>query len=590
MTPLYSPIPTPERRLSRDRRLVIGSILLVLTVSATYLFMVISGTDSIRTRNALERNSDTARLSARLLDEQCENAIDVLQALGERPGFEDQLRQQSLVPLQDYLNDAVAMIPNLQAAAIYGPTGQRILAYPPETIPPGSAAPAAWFQEVSRNQRPFIGNVFRLRKQDAPMQDGLRIAIPIGGRTPAGPAGYLLAYYRLRDIKDSLRDVRIAGGSVLILDRTGKVIATGGAISEMNKARVPRQTNSIPLQRAFRGQTGALLTDDPLGGEQKSIVGYALAVRPEWALIVTQPVEHAFASSEYLLRRLTLILVPLLGLLVWIAWLLLKLYHRQQTLTRQLAERNEALYRQDRAKTDLLANVSHGLKTPIASMQLSVSGVLDRGSGSNPGQIDECLTLVSQELDELEGRVRNLLDMSRLDAGSVPIRREPCDLTDIAASALERLRPLLQNRGVQANFPPDPLMVEVDLAQIETVLINLLENAVKYSPPRTTLYLSGSSERGFATITVRDEGAGVAEVEQERIFEKFYRTATHSRAGGTGLGLAICRAVVEAHGGTISVRNSERGGAEFTVRLPGIAEQTLSDSSSIGERSGLRGA
>jgi signal transduction histidine kinase len=561
-------LPASER-LRQDRRLVIGSILLVLAASIGYLCMVISGTVSIRTRNALERNSDTARLCARLLDEQCDSAVSVLQALSERPDFESQLRRRSRGPLQDYLDDAVSLIPDLQAAAIYGVDGQRILAYPEAALPRGSAAKAAWFQAVSRERRPHIGRVFRLRKPGALPQDVLTIAIPIGGATN-DPAGYLLAYYRLRDIEDWLQDVRIMGGSVLVLDKRGAVIATGGAVGTAKRWLVPRQEHNEILHRARAGETGARVAADPLGGTEQAIVAYALASRPGWAVIVTQSVGSAFASSEYLLRRLTIILVPLLALLAWTGWLLLNLYHRQQALARQLAERNEALHRQDRAKSDLLANVSHGLKTPIASMQLSVSGILDRGAGSSPVHTEECLSLVSQELDELEGRVRNLLDMSRLDAGTAPVWREPCDLIDIAAAALERLRPLLENRPVRAAFPLEPLMVECDQAQMETVLINLLENAVKYSPPGSTLHLRGSAEGAFATLQIRDEGTGVAEGEHDRIFEKFYRSSSHPRAGGTGLGLAICRAVVEAHGGTITVRTPDGGGAEFVVRVPSI--------------------
>jgi signal transduction histidine kinase len=566
---------TDERRLRRDRRLVIGSTFLVLAATVTYLFMVIAGTNSIRTRNALDRNSDTARLCARLLDEQCDSAVSVLQSLSERPQFEEQLRRRNRPPLEEYLNDAVEMVPDLLATAIYSVDGQRILAYPDQELPLGSAAAEPWFREVSQTQKLYIGNVVRLRKPQEAPQDALTIAIPIREKGHAGTAGYLLAYYRLRDIEDWLQRIRFTGGNVLIFDQKGTVIATGGALSKQTRWQVPRQMGNPLLRRALNGESGAQVADDPLGGQEKAVVGYAFAARPGWALLVTQSVGSAFASSDYLLRRLTLILGPLLLLLGGTGWVLVTFYHRQQALTRQLAERNETLFRQDRAKSDLLANVSHGLKTPIASMQLSVSGVLDSGPLVNANQTEECLSLVSQELDELEGRVRNLLDMSRLDAGTAPLWREPCDLTDIAAAALERLRPLLRDRPVEAAFPLEPLMVEVDQTQMETVLINLLENAVKYSPPGSTLHLRGESENEFAKLSIRDEGAGVAEEERERIFEKFYRASTLPRAGGTGLGLAICRTVVEAHGGTITVVTPQSGGAEFQVCLPRIPEETL---------------
>jgi signal transduction histidine kinase len=554
---------------------VAGLTTLVVAATITYLAMVVAGTSAIRTRNALERNSDTARLCARLLDEQCDSAVGMLQALSERPDFANQLRRRSRAPLEDYLYDAVGLIPDLQAAAIYDVAGQRILAYPETSLPQGSAANEPWYREVSGTQKPYLGSVFRVRRQGLPPEDVVKIALPIGAQAQASPTGYLLAYYRLEDMEDWLQRVRLMGGSVLIFDHGGKVIAAGGALSRTGKWRVPRLDHNPLRERTLRGESGAIVTDDPLGGPEQAIVGYALAARPGWILLVTQSVGSAYASSDYVLRRLTFILIPTLLLLAIAGWLLVNLYHRQQALTRQLAERNRSLYRQDRAKSDLLANVSHGLKTPIASMQLSVSGILDGGGPSNPAQTEECLNLVSQELDELEGRVRNLLDMSRLDAGSAPLWREPCDLIDIAASALERLRPLLHERALIASFPLEPLMVECDQTQMETVLINLLENAVKYSPPGSPLHLRGSSEGDSAVLSIRDEGPGVADGEQERIFEKFYRAASSPRAGGTGLGLAICRAVMKAHGGTISVSRPPAGGAEFTISLPRIPENIV---------------
>ena len=499
----------------------------------------------------------------------------VLAALSERPDFASQLQRRSRVPLLDYLTDAVDMVPDLQAAAIYDTNGQRILAYPDQKLPKGSAANEPWFQSVTRTQQPFVGNVIRLRRPGTPSQEVLIIALPIREESGGLPSGYLLAYYRLRDIEEWLEQVRIMGGSVLILDRKHRVIAAGGAVTKATRWQVPPQDNSPALLLALSGKTGAVVTDDPLGTSDRAVVGYALASRPGWALLVTQPVQSAFASSEYLLRRLSLILLPLLLLLVWTAWLLLRFYHRQQALTRQLAARNRALHLQDREKSDLLANVSHGLKTPITSMQLSISGVLDGEADSDRSHTEECLTLVREELGELEGRVRNLLDMSRLDAGAVPILREPCDLTDITASTLERLSPILQGRPVHAHFPPLPLMVECDQTQMETVLVNLVENAVKYSPPGSALHLFGDFESGFAVLAIRDEGPGVSDSETERIFEKFYRGRGLSGAGGTGLGLTICRTVVEAHGGTIRAGSPSVGGAEFRLRLPRIEESAF---------------
>jgi two-component system sensor histidine kinase KdpD len=289
-------------------------------------------------------------------------------------------------------------------------------------------------------------------------------------------------------------------------------------------------------------------------------------------VLVIQPAENAFSPSLFLLRRVQWVAVPLLLLLPLAAWSLVGQYHRQQQLTRQLAEKNARLQRADRAKSDLLANVSHDLKTPIASMQLAVSDILEIDGPPEAEQVTECLDLVNVELDQLASRVRNLLDMTRLDADVVAGCRELCDLTEVVAAVLERLRLRLRERPLEAHFPREPLLVECDPTQMETVVLNLLENALKYSPSGSPLYVSGHPEAGNAIFQLRDEGPGIAPGDQVQIFDKFYRAPTQHAAGGTGLGLAICKAIIEAHGGTIAVCSAPGGGAMFRFALPLITE------------------
>ena len=168
--------------------------------------------------------------------------------------------------------------------------------------------------------------------------------------------------------------------------------------------------------------------------------------------------------------------------------------------------------------------------------------------------VDQALDwIVNEEADRLSRRVRNLLDMARLEAGALPLENDLCDLTDVVAAALERLGPLLRGRPVDDCFPAEPLYVNADYAQLEMVLINLVENALKYSPPGTPLFISGRATHGDAEIAVRDQGPGVPPGDEERVFQKFYRAAAgRQTAGGTGLGLAICQTIVEAHGGRIT--------------------------------------
>lgn len=148
-----------------------------------------------------------------------------------------------------------------------------------------------------------------------------------------------------------------------------------------------------------------------------------------------------------------------------------------------------------------------------------------------------------------------------------------CDLTDIVGATLEHLQPITSGREIQADFPAEPLLLECDPGQVETVVLNLIENALKYSPEGSPLLLKGESKGGMILLSLEDCGPGIPEEAQTRIFEKFYRLPGSPSRAGTGLGLAICKAIIETHGGQIGVRNAEGNGAVFWFTLPAMQEE-----------------
>jgi two-component system sensor histidine kinase KdpD len=263
--------------------------------------------------------------------------------------------------------------------------------------------------------------------------------------------------------------------------------------------------------------------------------------------------------------------VPLVVLLLAVV-LLNRRWREQEDSTQRLADQNEQLRAVDKAKSDFLANVSHDLRTPLANVQMLLSGLLDTNSAVlTPEQIRETVHLASQEVEQLGLRVHNLLEMSRIEARAYPLHRQPCDLTDLVGGALERLESALRERPMDARFPPEPLLVECDPDQIESVIVNLLENALKYSPPGSPLHLRGWRRGHSVLFALRDEGPGIFPGDEKRVFQKFYRAAgARALAGGTGLGLAICKALVGSHGGDIRVHNVAGGGAEFVFSLPAL--------------------
>jgi two-component system sensor histidine kinase KdpD len=162
----------------------------------------------------------------------------------------------------------------------------------------------------------------------------------------------------------------------------------------------------------------------------------------------------------------------------------------------------------------------------------------------------------------------NLLDMTRLESGALRVHKEWQPLEEVIGAALTRLEDRLRDHPVTTALPPDLPSAPLDSVLIEQVLINLLENAIKYTPPHSPIELSATGARDIVTVTLADRGPGIPSGDEQRIFDKFYRARSGNGSGGVGLGLTICRGIVEAHGGRLWVENRPGGGAAFRFTLP----------------------
>ena len=231
----------------------------------------------------------------------------------------------------------------------------------------------------------------------------------------------------------------------------------------------------------------------------------------------------------------------------------------------------------ERLRNSLLSAVSHDLRTPLASIVGASSSLLEDGAALSQSTRNDLLHSITDEANRLHRLVSNLLEMTRLQSGAVEIKRELQPLEEVVGAVLARFEKDFGARKVTTNLPADLPQVPIDATLMEQVFINLVENALKYSPPTGSLHIAALRGEGALLVEISDRGIGVPVGQENEIFNPFFRAvqahgghadSSSSTQSGAGLGLAICRAIVEAHGGKIWAENRPRGGAVFRFTLP----------------------
>jgi len=240
------------------------------------------------------------------------------------------------------------------------------------------------------------------------------------------------------------------------------------------------------------------------------------------------------------------------------------------------AEQARWLAESERLHTALLNSISHDLRTPLAAITGAATALLSSESESLGETGKALMKTVEEEARRMNHFVANLLDMVRIEGGMLKLKQEWCDIQDILGVALREMRDILAGHPLEINVPPDLPLVKVDFPLIEHVMINLLENAAKYSPPGGKISVSAGYADKALRFTVTDHSPPVPASERERVFDKFYRVHYSRQVGGTGLGLSICKGIIEAHGGRIWVDPSPDYGNRFIFTLP-VTEQPAGD-------------
>jgi two-component system sensor histidine kinase KdpD len=224
----------------------------------------------------------------------------------------------------------------------------------------------------------------------------------------------------------------------------------------------------------------------------------------------------------------------------------------------------------ERLRNSLLSSVSHDLRTPLATITGAVSTILEGGGRLDAQTQRELLESVHEEAERLNRLVQNLLEMTRLESGALQLRKEMHPPEEVIGAALARLGQRLAGRRVTTRVPPDLPLVAMDDVLIEQVLLNLLDNALKFSPADARVSVRGKLDGHAVEVVVSDHGHGIAPEDQPRIFDRFHQVGdvlSRERAGA-GLGLYITKRLVEVMGGSIDVDSSLGAGSTFRVRIP----------------------
>jgi two-component system sensor histidine kinase KdpD len=230
----------------------------------------------------------------------------------------------------------------------------------------------------------------------------------------------------------------------------------------------------------------------------------------------------------------------------------------------------------EQMRNALLSSVSHDLRTPLTVIAGSASSLVEGEKYLDSETKQELAHSIFEEARRLDRLVHNLLEMSRLQSGQAQFNKEWHVLEEVIGCALAQLDTQLGAHPVTIHLPPDLPLVKIDDLLMERVVINLLENAMKYTSPGTAIEISGEIQDQAILVTIADRGPGLPVGAEERLFEKFYQVAPGS-ARGAGLGLTICRSIIEAHGGSIWAANRPGGGAIFSFTIPLAAGAPILD-------------
>lgn len=245
----------------------------------------------------------------------------------------------------------------------------------------------------------------------------------------------------------------------------------------------------------------------------------------------------------------------------------------EKVRSQEAANRAEAARQSEELKSTLLDSIAHEFKTPLTSIKAAATALLSTPT-PNQDEQRELLTVVDEEADRLGRLVTEAIQMARIEAGKVKLNAALCSVASLIQGILQQMKSVLEGRSIRVSIADDMPLIIADEELMGLAIRQLLDNAVKYSPPGSPIAIGAEKGEGSVIISVSDQGPGIPEREQSRIFQKFYRrTDTHRHVTGSGMGLAISLEIVRAHGGEIWVESVPGQGSKFCISVPCVSEE-----------------
>ena len=341
-----------------------------------------------------------------------------------------------------------------------------------------------------------------------------------------------------------------------------------------NAQMTRRYIRLIPLTTGKHtiGIVRLAIEDDPsIGADQKLIISVH-QVLPSHQNPIMHSIEHFISAITGAKREHALLQTSFFQSFLNQATAIIESARlRQESLQIEVLQKTDAL------RAALLSSVSHDLRTPLSSIKAAAYSLQERDVSWDDEARQSFAVTIEREADRLNRLVGNILDMSRIEGGALKAEKELYPLDELVYHVVDHLQFILKDRDIRVSLPDNLSPVELDFLQMDQVLTNLIENAVRYTPSGSPIEISAEEQNDEMLVRVADRGPGIPEEYKERIFDKFYRVSGAKQRGtmGTGLGLAVCRGLIEAHGGHIWAENRDGGGAIFQFTLPLVKTREL---------------